>query len=91
MTPSRARLQSDGIGSPACNQRVARRYNLAEHTTASSVKLLLRVPVSKQFHPDFLLTREFTAGGHKIGFTTGQQKHVTLSLTPYLGVYVREH
>lgn len=56
--------------------------------TSSSVKLSLRVHVSKQFHTDFLLTREFTAGGHSIGFTTGQQKHVTLSRTPYLEAYV---
>lgn len=52
------------------------------------MKLSLRVHVSKQFHTGFLLTLEFTAGGHRKGFTTGQQKHVTLSRTPYLEAYV---
>lgn len=35
--------------------------------------------------------REFTSGGHRAGFTTGQQKHVILRRTPYLGAYVREN
>ena len=43
-------------------------------------------------HPTHISTvHEFTSGGHQAGFTTGQQKHVILSRTPYLGVYVREN
>ena len=41
--------------------------------------------------PIFSTVHEFTSGGHQAGFTTGQQKHVILSRTPYLGVYVREN
>lgn len=43
-------------------------------------------------HPTHIsAVHEFTSRGHQAGFTTGQQKHVTLSRTPYLGVYVREN
>ncbi|EPQ05721.1 Homeobox protein Hox-A5 [Myotis brandtii] len=37
-------------------------------------------------HPP--LVHEFTSRGHQAGFTTGQQKHVIRSRTPYLGAYV---
>lgn len=41
--------------------------------------------------PSISCVHEFTSGGHQAGFTTGQQKHVTLRRTPYLGAYVREN
>ncbi|XP_073534002.1 homeobox protein Hox-A5 [Phyllobates terribilis] len=34
------------------------------------------------------LMHQFTSRGHQAGFTTGQQKHVIQSRTPYLGAYV---
>lgn len=34
------------------------------------------------------LIHQFTSRGHQAGFTTGQQKHVIASRTPYLGAYV---
>lgn len=39
-------------------------------------------------HPTPPLVHEFTSRGHQAGFTTGQQKHVIRSRTPYLGAYV---
>lgn len=41
--------------------------------------------------PSISSVHEFTSGGHQAGFTTGQQKHVILRRTPYLGAYVREN
>lgn len=41
--------------------------------------------------PSVSCVHEFTSGGHQAGFTTGQQKHVILPRTPYLGAYVREN
>lgn len=41
--------------------------------------------------PSISCVHEFTSGGHRAGFTTGQQKHVILRHTPYLGAYVREN
>lgn len=41
--------------------------------------------------PSICSVHEFTSGGHQAGFTTGQQKHVILRRTPYLGAYVREN
>ena len=41
--------------------------------------------------PSISCVHEFTSGGHQAGFTTGQQKHVILHRTPYLGAYVREN
>lgn len=41
--------------------------------------------------PSISCVREFTSGGHRAGFTTGQQKHVIPRRTPYLGAYVREN
>lgn len=41
--------------------------------------------------PSISCVHEFTSGGHQAGFTTGQQKHVILRRTPYLGAYVREN
>lgn len=41
-----------------------------------------------RLHPTPPLVHEFTSRGHQAGFTTGQQKHVIRSRTPYLGAYV---
>ncbi|KAM4687331.1 LOW QUALITY PROTEIN: homeobox protein Hox-A5 [Discoglossus pictus] len=46
----------------------------------------MRAPVSILPAPP--LVHEFTSRGHQAGFTTGQQKHVIPSRTPYLGAYV---
>ena len=53
---------------------------------------LARIAARTTKHPTHIpFVHEFTSGGHQAGFTTGQQKHVILSHTPYLGAYVREN
>lgn len=44
---------------------------------------------ARHIPPSISSVHEFTSGGHQAGFTTGQQKHVILRRTPYLGAYVR--